>query len=142
MSWYSPWRPYLQADEAADDSDKTLTVPAGTEWHIMWIWVELASTVAVGDRQMVVEFQDAAGDVMGQVRAGIVQAASLTRFYLFAPSLADLLGFRDTDYLMTPLPPTVLLSEGMGIRVYDNNAVAAAADDMVVQMMILGRSVV
>lgn len=139
---YQPWRPYLHADEALNDSDKTFTVPSSVEWHIMWIWVELTTTATVGDRQLVIEIQDNANDVTAQIRAGVVQAASLTRYYLFAPSMADLGVFRDTDWLMTPLPPTVLLDIGMQVRVYDNNAVAAAADDMVVQMQVLARSIV
>ena len=142
MGWYSPWRPYLYSDELANDSDKTIAVPTGGEWQVLWIWVELTTTAAPGDRQIVIEIQDAAADVTAQIRAGIVQAASLTRYYLFAPAVADLIGFRDTDFLMTPLPPTIILNEGQLIRVYDNNAVAAAADDMVVQLQYAARSVV
>ena len=135
------WRVSLENDETADDSDKTFTVPASTEWQVLWIWVELVTTVAVGDRQMVVQIQDTAADVIGEIRAGAVQAASLTRNYMFAPAVADLLGFRDTTFLMTPIPPTLILQAGDIVRVYDNAAVAAAADDMVVQMQIASRAV-
>ena len=135
------WTPTLRADETANDSDKTLTVGASTEEQVLWIWVELTTTATVGDRQIVVELQDSDADVIGQWRAGQVQAASLTRYYCFAPSNADLLAFRDTDYLMTPFPPSVILPAGYIIRVYDNNAVDAAADDMVIQCMVARRSV-
>lgn len=128
------WTVSLASDEGLNDSDKTITVPANQLWHILWVWVELTTTVAVGDRQIVVELRDNANDVIAQFRAGAVQAASLTRYYCFAPSMADLTAFRDTDYLMTPLPPTILLPAAFQIRMYDNNAVAAAADDMVVQV--------
>lgn len=128
------WTPALAADETADDSDKSFTVTANQVWQILWIWVELTTTATVGDRQLVVQLQDNAADVIGEVRVGSVQAASLTRNYMFAPALADLTSFRDTDYLMTPFPPTIILPESYIIRVYDNNAVDAAADDMVVQM--------
>jgi len=134
------WRADLQSDETADDSDKTFTVPASTEWQILWIWVELTTTATVGDRQIVIEIQDSGADVIGQVRAGAVQAASLTRYYMFGSALADLVVFRDTDYLMTPLPP-IVLEAGDIVRIYDNNAVAAAADDMIVQMQIAARTV-
>jgi len=120
---------------SADDSDKSATVTAGAIWHIFWVWVELTTTATAGDRQIVVELQDDTNDVIGQFRAGAVQAASLTRNYMFAPAMADLVAFRDTDYLMTPMPPTVLLPAGYQIRIYDNNAVDAAADDMVVMTM-------
>ena len=127
------WTVALVSDEAANDSDKTLTVTAAQLWHLLWIWVELTTTATVGDRQIVIELQDTANDVIFQVRAGVTQAASLTYYYCFAPSMADLTPVRDTDYLMTPLPPTVLLPAAFQIRVYDNNAVAAAADDLIIQ---------
>jgi len=59
---------------------------------------------------------------------------------MFGSALADLVVFRDTDYLMTPLPP-IVLEAGDIVRIYDNNAVAAAADDMIVQMQIAARTV-
>ena len=135
------WSPLLVSDETADDSDKSFTVPANYMYQVLWIWVELTTTATVGNRQMVVELQDDGADIIAQWRAGAVQAASLTRYYCFAPSNADLTAFRDTDYLMTPIPPTVVLPASYVIRVYDNNAVAAAADDMVVQMMVARRAV-
>jgi len=127
------WTVALVSDEAVDDSDKTLTVTAAQLWHLLWIWVELTTTATVGNRQIVIELQDTANDVIFQVRAGVTQAASLTYYYCFAPSMADLTAVRDTDYLMTPLPPTVLLPAAFQIRVYDNNAVAVAADDLIIQ---------
>lgn len=135
------WIASLQVDEANDDSDKALTVPAGTEWEILSIWVELISTATAGNRQIVVEFQDSASDVIGQVRAGAVQAASLTRNYMFAPGLVDLTAMRDTDFLMTPLPSRFVLPTGYKVRVFDKAAIAAAADDMNIQMMVKARLV-
>ena len=111
----------------------TITVTADQLWHVRWVWIKYTSDANAGDRQIVIELQDATNDVIAQFRAGIVQAASLARYYLFAPSMADLDEFRDTDYLMTPLQPTVLLPAGYQVRVWDNNGVAAG-DDMVIQM--------
>ena len=127
------WTVALASDEGANDNDKTITVVADQLWHVLWVWVEYTSDANAGNRQIAIELQDAANDVIAQFRAGVVQAASLTRYYLFAPAMADLDAFRDTDYLMTPLPPTVLLPAGYQVRVYDNNGVAAG-DDMVIQM--------
>jgi len=136
------WRISLVADETTNDSDKVIyTVPADTEAQVLWIWNELTTTATVGDRQLVIEIQDSANDVIGQFRAGTVQAASLTRHYQFAASMADLQAFRDTDYLMTPLPPGLILQEGDQVRVFDNNAVDAAADDLVCQMQLATRSI-
>ena len=136
------WRVSLVSDEVLNDSDKVVyTCPADTEAQVLWIWIEFTTTADQGDRQIVVQVQDAANDVIGEWRAGAVQAASLTRYYMFAASMADLMAFRDADWLMTPLPPGTLLQEGDQLRVYDNNAVAANADDMIVQVQIATRTI-
>jgi len=129
------WQIGHWGDISADDSDKRIAVTAGEIFHILWVWVELTSTAAAGDRQIIVELQDDTNDVIGQFRAGAVQAASLTYYYMFAPALADLTAVRDVNYLMTPFPPTVILPAGYQLRVYDSKAIAAAADDMVVMML-------
>jgi hypothetical protein len=136
------WRVSLIADELDNDSDKTFTVPALTEYQILWIWVELTTTATVGNRQMVIQVQDSASDVISTwALASVVQAASIARNYLFAPGVADQLGFRDTSFLTTPIPVTSFLQAGDIIRVYDNKAIDAAADDMIVQMKIASRLV-
>ena len=137
------WRVYQTPEETADDSNKDFTVPVNTEWQILWIWVELTTTNAVGNRQLVIEVLDAAGDIIGIVAvASVTQAASLARNYLFAPAVPDLLAFRDTDFLSTPIPPTLFLDAGQILRVRDNKAIAAAADDMIVQLSFAARAVI
>ena len=135
------WRIDLLSDETLNDSDKSFTTTADTERQYLWIWVEFTSTATAGDRQLVVEIQDSASDVIGQVRANVVQAASLTRYYMFGASLANLDDFYDTDWLMTPLMPGLILQGSDILRIYDNNAVDAAADDMVVQAQYASRAV-
>ena len=132
--------PGLSAEESANDSDKSFTVPANTEWLVKSIWVELITTATVGDRQLEIQIQDDSSDVIGSIRAGVVQGASLTRNYLFALGIADLTSFRDTDLMMTPIPE-LWLPAGYVVKVFDNNAVDAAADDMVVQVRYASRAV-
>lgn len=132
------WIPSVQAEETANDSDKKLTVPADTEWIIESIWIELTTSATANDRQLVIEIQDTADDVVFQWRIGIVQAASLARYYALAPHLPNMTAFIDTDYLTSPFP-RMPLPAGYDIRIYDNNAVDAAADDMVVQIMVSAR---
>lgn len=129
------WIPQKQSDTALNDSDKSFTVPANRVWIVQWIWVELISTSDAGNRQITIQFQDNTSDVICEVRAGAVQAASVTRNYMFAPHLSDLTSFRDTTFLMTPLP-NIILPQNYIVRVYDSTAVAATADDMVVHMMV------
>ena len=136
------WVTSTLSDVIADDSDKSFAVPAATEQQVLWIWVEYLTDATAGNRQLVVEIQDAAADVIGRWKAGIVQAVSQTTYtYCFAPSNADLTALRDSDYIMTPLPPTLILPAGYIIRVYDNKAISAAADDMVVKIHVARRTV-
>jgi hypothetical protein len=129
------WTIALVSDETANDSDKTITVTAGQVWQILSIRVELVTTANGLARQIEVQVRDTADDVIFNVTPGLTQAASLTYWYNFAPSLADLSAIRDTNFVMTPFPPTMILPAGYDLRIYDNNAVDAAADDMEIQLL-------
>ena len=132
--------PALQSDEAADDSDKTLTVPADTAWKILWVWVELNTSATAGNRQLRVDFRDASDDIMLHVQAGMTQPASSGRAYLFAPCVPASIALVATQ-LYIPYPPDVWLTAGQDVRVLDGATIAPAADDMVVQMMVDERSI-
>lgn len=127
-------RPALKADEALNDSDKTFTVVAGTFWDVEWIWVELVTTSTAGNRQLAIEVQDDAGDVIMRLPAGATQAASKTENYLFGKGVEAQTSPAD-NVLQIPLP-VIVLPGNYVIRVYDTAAIAAAADDMVVQMLV------
>jgi hypothetical protein len=138
---YDDWTPSLQSDEAANDSDKTFTVPADTQWRVKWIWVEYTSDGNAGNRELIVEIQDNAADVIARIKVGIVQAASLTRYYMLSPNVVELTAFRGTaaaDYLSTIMPEWVL-PEAYVVRVWDSVAVSAAGDDVIIQMGIESR---
>lgn len=124
----------LQADVAANDSDKSFTVPGGVDWRIKHVRAELTTTAAAGNRRVVVEIQDASLNVLARIQAGIVQAASTTVAYNFAPGLADQTVTVNGD-LNTALAD-LRLNAGEIIRVYDIAAVDAAADDMDVRIML------
>lgn len=134
------WQSSLQTDIIADDSDKTFAVPSDTEWKIQSVWVKFTSTNSAGNRQLCVEIQDDSANVIAQVRAGVVQAASLTRYYLFSDFVLDQTAFRDTDHLTVRMPSWQLPADYV-IRVYDKAAVDAAADDMEVNILLKSRSV-
>lgn len=126
----------LQADVTADDSDKTFTVPAGKSWVLLSAYVRLVTTATAGNRQMVVSLTNASDAELLTIRAGAVQAASLTRFYNFGPDLGDLTAFRDTDSLTNPFPVGLALPAGFKVRVRDKAAIDAAADDMDVRLLV------
>ena len=136
---YDDWEPHLESDVTTNDSDKTITVDTDYIWRILSIHIKLATTSTAGNRQIVVEYQDASGNVLYEVRAGAVQAASLTRYYQISVGMSDATSFIDTDLLYTPLT-ALTLDEAYKIHVYDNNAIDAAADDMEVQILLERRA--
>jgi len=117
-------------DATADDSDKSITVTS--RWRIQSIYVILATTATVGNRQLVVRILEGS-DVVYQSAAGAVQAASGTVNYNFAEGNG-----RETsavaDALDVPLPSNLVVSPGQTIQVLDTAAVDAAADDMTVRV--------
>ena len=133
------WRADFVEDETANN-DRSLRIPINEEWHILNVFVEYVSSAVAGNRQLVLEIQDPAGDAVAQIVPDIVQAASLTRIYEFAPGLSDLDAFRDTNYLTTPIPPTWIFGPRSLIRVYDNNAVSNA-DAMQIHISIAKRRI-
>jgi hypothetical protein len=124
-----------QSDITADNSDKTFTVPANYMWELLSIRVELTTTATAGNRQLCIEITDGTNVIL-KIIVGIVQAASLARYYNFYKNAVDLTAFRDTSHLTTPLPADIVLLPGYKVRIYDNAAIAAAADDMIVRMMV------
>ena len=132
------WEPGLTANIVAPGSNKLFTVPAATEWQLLSVLVDYTSTAAAGNRQLAVQVLDASDNVLLDVRAGAVQAASLTRRYVFSVGAPDDFGFRDTNLLMVFLP-LAILPAGYQVRVWDNKAIAAAADTMVVRMSYMAR---
>ena len=134
------WRVAVAADTTADDSDKTFTVPAATEWQVLGVLVDYVSTAAAGNRQLSVQVLDGSDNVLGETRAGVVQAASLTRRYDFAIGNPDDAAFRDTTLLQVALPAR-MLAAGWKVRVYDKAAIAAAADDMTVRLTYAARTI-
>ena len=122
---------------ASNSSDKLFATASDKHWRIDSIFVKLTTTATAGDRQLQIDFTDGVpANVISQVVAGLVQAASLTRYYMFAPGLAQQTAFVDTDKVTCQLPLITLIAE-YRIRIYDNNAVDAAADDMEVRMMLM-----
>ena len=123
-------------DVALNDSDKTFTVPAGQRWTLLYANVQLIATATAGNRQIVLQILDAAaGNVMFEAVAGLVQIASATREYNFGSGLP-----RETAEVAgqaaVPIPENLTLNAGMAIRVFDSAAIAAAADDMTVAFVV------
>lgn len=136
------WRVDNVYDTDANDSNKVFTVPANTEWQVLFVGVTLATSADAGARQLEVRLERPVATIRAILaRPGTTQAASLTRYYVFAGGLADLLAFRDTDWISTPIANGLLLQAGDVLRIWDNNAIAAGADDMTVHLQIAVRTI-
>jgi len=134
------WEILTLSDITHQDNDKSFTVPSGYEYQFLSATVMLATDATVADRQMQVDFRDENDVILSQYRAGAVQAASTTGYYVFAPSIADLDSFRDTEYLSTPVAPTTFMLAGEDVRFFENNN-AGSTDIMSVQVRVARRGV-
>lgn len=124
----------LVSDEDANDSNKTITTPTNFIRKLLWLRVELATTATVGDRRIVVQILDAANDVIYQRQAAVL-AASSSANYNFNPGG----GATETvdDEVTISLPAEVVIPAGYDLVVKDEDAVDAAADDMIVHAAFL-----
>lgn len=128
------WQVSLMEDDTLNNSDKLFTVPASTEWQVLWVSVTYTSTATAGTRQLEVQFQSSASNVIAQWQTAVTQDASLTYKYLFGTGLPDLSSLRDGEFIMTPMLAASFLSDGQKVRVWDNNAVDTSGDDMSVKI--------
>lgn len=131
--------PTLQEDETINDSDKTFTVPANTTWRVLFIGIEFTPTATVGNRRIDILFRDASDDVLLEIRSAILTPAThavTIAFYNGAPRELTQTG----SYFTNPLPVDIWLPAGFDIRVFDSQSVDAAADDMIVHMIVDERS--
>lgn len=131
--------PLILSDEALNDSDKSFYVPLTHIYEIEWIWIEYAATSTGGNREITVELLDANSDTIGRVVAAAYLIADATEEFMFAPGLTQYNGGDSTKH-HAPLP-RMQLPPRTTIRVWDSAAIAAAADDMIVQIMVTRRYV-
>ena len=119
---------FTAVDDAANDSDKTLTVPAGQTWEIQCLHVTLATSADLGNRRLAVVISDGTNTVWTQ--PGYVDTGDATTWYwVFAPYVR---WDSDAVSVSTVPMPVPLLHAGWTIRVYDAAVIAVAADDLTV----------
>jgi len=123
------------SDVTANDSNKTFTVPAGYTYEILYGQVDYTSTATVGNRQILLEILDTDSNVIWDVHAGTVQAASLNRHYSILQGVFRETAFVDGDIQLT-IPRKGKILPGYTIKVYDSAEVDATADDMNVHLVV------
>ncbi len=118
-------------DATANDSDKSFVAPNNKLWKLCHAHVTLVTSAAVGNRQITIAILDASGNVIIDLAAGAVQAASTTRHYAFIQGI-----YRETAFvvneLQCPLPIDAFIPPGGSLRLYDSSAIDPTADDMTV----------
>lgn len=128
-------RPTQQSWVTANDSDVTFTIGSTVEWKVLSIYVALVTTATVGNRQLEIRYMDSSANIIFVVSAGATQAASLTRQYSAGIAMPAGTTFVNGNISM-PLPDGLVLPAGYQVRVFDAAAIDAAADDMVIRMMV------
>lgn len=124
-------------DVALNDSDKTLTVPAGTRWALMSCHVRLVSTAVAGNRQLAILITDASDNTLLRYVSGGTQAASITMDYNFAPGHPNETGAASNNgNQLRALAEGLKLPPGYKVRVFDSAAIDAAADDLTVRLLV------
>lgn len=139
------WRVQEVYNAAANDvgvkNRKVYIVPDHHEVQVLWIGATVTTTATVGNRQIQIAAYRQDGTLIGVLAtAGAVQAAGTTRFYTFAPGLADLTAFRDTNCLTTPLPTGTIGRQQQRLVVFDNKNIDPL-DNVVLAVQVAVRAV-
>jgi hypothetical protein len=122
-------------DATTNDSDKVVLTAANYKLiELLQVHVVFTTTATVGNRQILLAVRDENDTLVADYHAGAVQAASNTYHYTFGQGV-----YRETTVvdgsLQCPFPQETVLLPGWDLRVYDSAAVAAAADDMTVDVV-------
>lgn len=119
---------YTKREVLSNDSDINIVFVNGAKLN--WVQLTYVSTATAGNRQVELRVKDAAGNVLYSVSAGAVQAASLTRQYLFMKGVAREAAFVAT-HITCPMPEPIVPPGGT-LQIIDTAAIDAAADDLTV----------
>ena len=134
-------------DHTANNSDKTLDlsqytnggVKSSGEIELKYGIIALTTTATAGNRLMTIQVKDENGNEVFHTHPGSYQAASLTYHYYLMPGI-----YRETvsavaeatvdGTIQMPFPEDFEWPTGWSIRIYDKNAIDAAADDMLIDL--------
>jgi len=134
--------PTWYRDATANDSDKSITVPAGKKWRINYIHAEIACSATVGNRQLWMTMTDGTNVIlvppklsaMAAFSTAVIELATSATFTSTAAQVPLFSGVAPTQAERFPIPPDLVLLPGYVIRAYDTQAVAVAEDDLTIVM--------
>ena len=120
---------YSLFDNTANENSKAVTVPSGQVYFINWLHLIYTSSATAGNRQVKMKVEDDSANLLLDIHAGAVQAASLTYHYSFMQGV-----YRETSLvdnsLQVPIPKDLYLDSGWVLTVFDDTDVDSA-DDLV-----------
>jgi hypothetical protein len=126
-------------DAAANNSDKTFTVPAGKIWDIQAILTQLNTTATVGNRYLVVTISNGTALVWTALPTAAIAASKVAVTEVSCGSIGTLTTARPSlitgtaaDISVSEGGPRMILPAGFVIRAYDPSAIDPAADDLIV----------
>jgi hypothetical protein len=120
-------------DATANDSDKSWTVPGNEQWKLNFAHATLTTTATVGNRLLALRVNDANGNLVFDVTSGALQTASLTRHHQFMQGIFHETAFANGE-IQVPIPADFYLLPGYTLRIFDESAIDAAADDMIISV--------
>jgi hypothetical protein len=115
-------------------SDRFFTVPSGRAWKITSIAATFVSSASVGNRQVDLLITDGADNIVAKYVAGAVQAASVTRTYVFAPQHPQETAFTG-GLMLRAIGSELQIPAGYKVRVYDSAAIDTSDDVLTVRIL-------
>jgi hypothetical protein len=95
------------------------------DYHLHWFHLKYTSTATVGNRQIRAELIDQDGNVVYDISAGAVQAASNTYHYSYLPGIYRETSFIDNE-IQVPFPIYFVAKANHRLRIRDVSDVDAA----------------
>ena len=104
-------------------------------YEILYCGVTFVSSGDVGNRQIVLQITDEDDNQIIEFPAGSTQAASLTRYYNFTQGGSHESAFVNST-INIPICDELVVQEDFKIVLKDSAAIAAAADDMTIKLVV------
>ena len=119
------WPVDILKSQTTNSSNKEWVVPDGEQWWVLSAHAIYTTNGTAGNRLVNIQERDTSNVVMHDVAAGAVQAASLTNHYAFQQGIYHETGFTLNE-IQVPIPVMWVIPATNKLRVFDQNAVAAA----------------
>lgn len=128
-------------DATANNSSKNFPVPIGKRWEINYVQAWIACSATVGNRELIgIVWDPTTSNVLYAGKGTAAIAAAQTGQIIYAPGKTDSTTVSDlpsnigvmADIQVNQSMPVLSLVYGQAFKVYDVNAVDAAADDLTV----------